>query len=179
VGKENIDASLGLAFSLALFERYQNNGLLHAELQHVPGIRGRCKGFLHLIEGSVVSCYIEDKHDQRHSISKDFLVRVDKEHGPFEWTLAAHPVPLSEHPKTITPLRTTQHSPIPKTIAPLDFEKLESWTLKQKLMLSSVYDLIDGVLNIDDIKSNSILPTEVTEEALRVLLFMKLIVIMA
>lgn len=177
MGKENIDASLGLAFSLALFERYRKNGLLYAELQHVPGIRGRCKGFLHLIEGNVVTCYIEDKHDQRHSISKNFLVRVDKEHGPFEWTLASGPAPLSTHPQATIALRATQHAPVPKTIAPLDFEKLESWTAKQKLMLSSVYDLIDGVLNIDDIKSNSILPAEVTEEALRLLLSMKLIVI--
>jgi hypothetical protein len=177
VGKENIDASLGLAFSLALFERYRKNGLLHAELQHVAGIRGRCNGFLHLIEGIVVTCYIEDKHDRRHSVSKDFLVRVDKEHGPFEWILAASPIPLSIHQRTTMPLNTMQHAPIPKAIAPLDLEKLESWTPRQKLMLSSVYDLIDGVLNIDDIKSNSILPAEVTEEALRVLLSMKLIII--
>jgi hypothetical protein len=178
VGKENIDASLGLEFSLALFERYRKNGLLHAELQHVPGIRGRCKGFLHLSEGTVVKCYIEDRHGQHHSTSKETLVRVDREHGPFEWALSSNPAPLSQHQTTDgIPLRTIQYSPVPETIAPLDLKRLESWTTRQKLMLSIVYDLIDGTRNIEEIKSNSLLPAEVAEEALRVLLSMKLIVI--
>src|SRR5437016_6865790 len=52
VGNDWIDASLGLAFSLPLFEQYRKNGLLQAELHHVPGVRGRCKGYLHLVERS-------------------------------------------------------------------------------------------------------------------------------
>lgn len=177
MGKDSIDASLGLDFSLALFERYRKNGLLHANLHHVPGIRGRCKGFLHLIEGKVATCYVEDDHGQRLSISKETLARVDSERGPFEWTLSPLPIPPSINPRTDLPPRPTQNSPVPKTVAPLNMDRLESWTSKQKLMLSMVYDLIDGNTSIDKIKSISPLPTEVTEEALRVLLSMKLITI--
>lgn len=177
MGKENIDASLGLAFSLALFERYRKNGLLHTEVHHVPGIRGRCKGFLHLVEGKVVACYIEDREGRRYSSSSDILIKVDSEHGPFEWTLSPHPTPPSSNPRTAIPPRPIPNSPVPKTIAPLDLDRLEGWTPRQKLMLSIVYDLIDGTANIEEIKSNSPLPPTVTEEALRVLLSMKLIVI--
>jgi len=45
VDKEGIDASLGLKFSLELFKQYKQNGILHAELPRVPGIRGRCKPY--------------------------------------------------------------------------------------------------------------------------------------
>ncbi|GHO86319.1 hypothetical protein [Dictyobacter formicarum] len=177
MGKENIDASLGLAFSLALFERYRKNGLLHAEVHHVPGIRGRCKGFLHLVEGKVVACYIEDREGRRHSSSSDTLIKVDSEHGPFEWTLSPQPAQPSSNPRIPVPPRSILNSPVPKTIAPLDLDRLEGWTSRHKLMLSIVYDLIDGTANIEEIKSKSPLPPAVTEEALRVLLTMKAIAI--
>ncbi|WP_151758568.1 hypothetical protein [Dictyobacter vulcani] len=176
MGKDSIDASLGLLFSLALFERYRKNGLLHAEMHHVPGIRGRCKGFLHLVEGKVVACYVEDREGRRHATDKDILTRVDSERGPFEWTLSPNPAPPSANPRADIPVRPTQNSPVPKTIAPLNLDRLEGWTSRQKLMLSIVYDLIDGVTNIEEIKSHSPLPPAVTEEALRVLLSMKIIV---
>ncbi|GCE08813.1 hypothetical protein [Dictyobacter aurantiacus] len=178
MGKEHIDASLGLAFSLALFEKYRKNGLLHAEVHHVPGIRGRCKGFLHLVEGKVVACYIEDKEGRRHTSSSTILIKLDSERGPFEWMLSPHPAPPSLDPRTAIPARPIPNSPVPKTIAPLDLDGLEGWTSKQKLMLSIVYGLINGAANIEEIKSKSPLPPSVTEEALRVLLAMKLIVIL-
>ncbi|GCE30764.1 hypothetical protein KDA_62480 [Dictyobacter alpinus] len=178
MGKDNIDASLGLEFSLALFERYRKNGLLQAEIQHVPGIRGRCKGFLHLVEGKIITCYIEDKEGRRHTTDQGLLIRVDSERGPFEWTLSPNPAPPAANPNIVIPMRPTPNSPIPKTIAPLNLEMLEGWTSRQKLMLSIVYDLIDGVISIEEIKSKSPLAPAVTEEALRVLLSMKQIIIL-
>jgi len=177
VGKENIDASLGLAFSLALFEKYRKNGLLHTEVHHVPGIRGRCKGFLHLVEGKVVACYIEDREGHRYTSSTEILIKVDSEHGPFEWMLSPHPAPPSSNPRTAIPPRPMPNAPVPRTIIQLNLDGLEGWTSKQKLMLSIVYDLVDGTANIEEIKSNSPLAPAVTEEALRVLLAMKVIVI--
>lgn len=177
MGKEHIDASLGLAFSLALFEKYRKNGLLHTEVHHVPGIRGRCKGFLHLVEGKVVACYIEDREGRRHASSTDILIKVDSEHGPFEWMLSPHPAPPSPNPRAAIPPRPMPNSPVPRVIAQLNLDGLEGWTSKQKLMLSIVYDLVDGTTNIEEIKSNSPLAPAVTEEALRVLLAMKVIVI--
>jgi hypothetical protein len=178
VGRDNIDASLGLAFSLALFERYRRSGVLQAEIHHVPGHRGRCKGFLHLIEGKVVTCFIEDKKAQRHPISKEILIRTDSDRGPFEWILTPYPAPPSAHPKAEVTLRSTQGPPIPRRIAIPDLDKLEGWTTRQKMMLSIVFDLIDGQLDIEAIKARSPLPPDTTEEALRVLMAMKVIIIL-
>ncbi|GCF09454.1 hypothetical protein [Dictyobacter arantiisoli] len=179
--KENIDASLGLEFSLTLFEQYRKNGLLYAEVHHMPGIRGRCRAFLYLVEGKVIQCYIEDKQGIRHRTNKGILTRVDNERGPFEWTLVQNPSPPSlpsPHPETAIPLYSAQNTPIPKVVSPLNLEWLEGWSYQQKLLLSVVYDLIDGVTNIEGIKSKAPLPAEVTEEALRVLLTMKFIIIL-
>jgi hypothetical protein len=177
VGEDKIDASLGLAFSLVLFERYRKNGLLQAELHHVPGLPGRCKGYLHLVEGKVVACYIEDKQGRRHAISKDTLSQLDNERGPFEWSLTPLPSPPSPSPQIKIFSRPMQSSPTPRCIVPLPLEKLDGWTYSQKMMLSIVFDAIDGQRTIEDIKANTPLPPSVVEEALRVLLALQVITI--
>lgn len=178
MGTENIDASLGLALSLTLFEQYRKNGLLQAEIHHVPGYRGRCKGFLHLVEGKVVACYIEDKNNRRHPISKEILVKVDNERGPFEWTLTPLPAPPSLQPRSGIPLNPTKNAPVPARIATLNLDRLEGWSQHHKMMLSMVYELVDGQHDIEVIKSKASLPADVTEEALRVLLALKAITIL-
>jgi hypothetical protein len=46
------------------------------------------------------------------------------------------------------------------------------------MMLSMVYELVDGQHDIEVIKSKASLPADVTEEALRVLLALKVITIL-
>lgn len=175
MGTENIDASLGLALSLTLFEWYRRNGLLQAEIHHVPGYRGRCNGFLHLVEGKVVACYLEDKNNRRHPISKEILIKVDNERGPFEWTLTPLPAPPSLQPRSEIPHNPTKYASIPTRIATLNLDRLEGWSRHHKMMLSMVYELVNGQHNIEEIKSKASLPVNVTEEALRVLLSLKVI----
>lgn len=180
MGNDWIDASLGLTFSLPLFERYRKNGLLQAELHHVPGIRGRCKGYLHLVEGKVVSCHIEDLHGQRHQVNIAMLIQLDNERGPFEWVLVPSPAPPRSSPRDLPPPSSTGpalNSPIPQKIGPLDLEKLEGWNHRQKTMLSIVFDAVDGQRSIEDIKTDVPLPPNVVEEALRILLALKAIII--
>lgn len=175
--KDRIDASLGLAFSLALFEQYQKSGLLQAELQRVPGFRGRCKGCLQLVEGKVVTCYLEDMQGRRHTASKELLTRLDSEKGPFEWTLTPLP-PLPPSLPVTPPVKSPRpksNSPIPGRIAILDLEKLEGWTYKQKTMLSLVFDAVDGRHTVEEIKANVPLPPAIVEEALRILVVLKVI----
>jgi len=180
VGNDWIDASLGLTFSLPLFERYRKNGLLQAELHHVPGIRGRCKGYLHLVEGKVVSCQLEDRQGQRHQVNVAMLIQLDNERGPFEWVLIPSPAPPQPVPRNLPSPGSTEpvlNSPIPQKIGPLDLEKLEGWTHRQKMMLSIVFDVVDGQRSIEDIKTDVPLPPNVVEEALRILLALKTIII--
>lgn len=175
MGKDHLDASLGLAFSVAVFEKYRKNGLLQAELSHVPGLRGRCKAYLQLTEGKVTSCHVEDKSGKRHPIDKNTLIRLDNERGPFEWMLVPLPAPpLSTSGMNIS-LRQEVNSPTPVTIAHLNLQMLEGWTFKQQLMLSAVYEAIDGQRNIEEIKKEVPLSPQDTEEILRVLLALKVI----
>ncbi|GHP00964.1 hypothetical protein KSF_110110 [Reticulibacter mediterranei] len=180
MGNDWIDASLGLTFSLPLFERYRKNGLLQAELHHVPGIRGRCKGYLHLVEGKVILCQLEDKQGQRHQVNVAMLIQLDNERGPFEWVLIPSPPPPQPVPRNLpspSSMEPVLNSPIPQKIGSLDLEKLEGWTHRQKMMLSIVFDVVDGQRSIEDIKTDVPLPPNVVEEALRILLALKAIII--
>ena len=178
--KDQIDASLGLAFSLTVFERYRKSGLLQADLHGVPGVRGRCRGHVHLVEGKVVACYLKNMGGQRQPVSMDMLIRWDSKKGPFEWSLTPLPPPPQAHelaiPGEAAP-RSPGSSPIPKRIALLDVEKLEGWTHRQKRMLSLVFDVIDGQRTVEVILTDTPLPPTVVEEALRILLAMKVIII--
>jgi hypothetical protein len=176
VGRDKIDASLGLAFSLALFGQYRRNGLLQAELHHVPGVRGRCRGYLHLVDGKVVSCYIDDRLGQRHTVSQDMLSRLDSTRGPFEWAL----MPLAASSSSSSRREGLSHpgnSPIPTRIASLNLGELDGRIYFPKTMLSIVFNAIDGQQTIEDIKATIPLPPSMVEEALRVLLALEVIVI--
>jgi hypothetical protein len=56
---EPLDMSVGLEFSLPMLERYQRNGLLQAEIRHVPGIKGPCLASIQLVQGKITSCFVE------------------------------------------------------------------------------------------------------------------------
>lgn len=171
MGKELFDASVGLAFSLAAFEKYQKSGLLQAELHHVPGISGRCKGYLHVTRGKVGSCYIESKDGQHHAVSSRILIQLDDERGPFAWTLVDSPA-LTEH-ETVLPQRapsaSTPTSSTPKIVALLNLEELHGWALVHKQVLLQVYQAINGQRNVEEVKRMLPLPPYITEEALHVL----------
>jgi hypothetical protein len=172
-----LDVGVGLEFSLSILERYQRNGQLQAELHHVPGIKGRCMGYLQLVKGKVTSCSIE-KNGQRQLIGKDILIHVDNERGPFEWKLISHPESPSLTPSMKMPVQE-MHSPVPRKTASLEkeLERLTGWTSTQKYMLSAVYDAIDGRRSIDEIKREVPFAPAGTNEALRILLALKVIII--
>jgi hypothetical protein len=177
--KDTFDASAGLAFNLALFERYRKNGQLQAEVHHVPGIRGRGIAYVHLVQGKVVSCTIETQKGEQQQILKESLIRADTARGPFEWKFTAVPAPPSVHPQTSIPIPPTHIAPLPRIVAPLNLTELAGWTEQHKLLLSTVYQAIDGQRNIEQIKKRVSLPPNVVEEALRILLTLKVIVIVS
>ncbi|WP_245994373.1 hypothetical protein [Tengunoibacter tsumagoiensis] len=120
------------------------------------------------MEGKVVSCTVEDKQGQRFQINKEVLTRLDSEKGPFEWTL----VSSSSTPSAV---RSEPASPHLRRVAPLELEKLDGWSYRHKMMLSLVFELIDGHRTIDDVKAAAPLPTNVIEEAIQILLAMNVI----
>lgn len=182
MSNDDIDASLGLTFSLELFKRYRKNGILQAEISRFPGLRGSCNAFLHLVDGEIISIYLEDKQKQRYSSDRETLCRLDREKGPFEWTLIPSPMlppqlsPASQtQPQELSPTLkpfsfTAQRSPIPKIIAVFPHDLLNSWTPQQKDALYTVLMLINGERTIEDIKSTAHLPLDLVDELLRILL---------
>ena len=175
MGSNRFDASVGLAFSLSAFEMYRKNGLLQAELRHVPGIHGRCKGYLQLVGGKVVLCYIEDKDGHRHATQASKLIQLDNERGPFDWALTLPSTPFSKTPQAAPSPRPGPHSFTPRIVGLLELEKLQDWPPTHKQILFQVYQAIDGQKNIENIKQALPFPPYVTEEALHVLSMLKII----
>lgn len=188
---DGIDASLGLTFSLELFKRYRQNGVLQAELPRMPGIRGRCNAFLHLVNGEIISVYLEDKQKQRYSSDKETLCRLDREKGPFEWILVPQSTTFDqsqpgerpqspEQPSFADPhARSAPRSPIPRLVSGLTPDRFSGWVSPQKDALYVVLTTINGVRTIEDIKGVVPLPSDAVDELLRILLEMNVITISA
>jgi hypothetical protein len=167
MSKEPLDASVGLAFSLSLFERYRKSGRLQAELHHVPGIRGTCTAYLELVEGKLTTCIVKDSNGQSRPIEKAVLIRVDNERGPFEWKLQP---PQGQPPSSPSKQGVSQVDLlIPRAIAPLNLEMMKGWTPHHKLILSTVYNAINGQRTIGEIKQKIPVQANDIEEALRLL----------
>lgn len=197
--KEGIDFSIGLALSLELLERYKQNGTLHAELRHVPGVRGNCHVWLQLIDGKAMFCFIETSDERRQEIALEVLLRLDASKGPFAWTLLqqslvqesprptpASPIPPPSASPPIPPQPpVTEFSPrvaqgypafpVFRQIAPFNPLQLSTWSARDKMILRSIFLLVDGRRSSEEIKAMLSISPEVVEEALRILQSMKVI----
>jgi hypothetical protein len=178
MSKDGIDASVGLAFSLKLFHHYRGSGILQAKVHRVPGVQGQGMAYLHLTQGTVVACYIDDLRGQRYHFAPDVLCRIDKEKGPFEWTFQTLPLPQApdaaspETPQpqpTLTSPSSFSDTCIPKVVASLSWEPLNHWTLAQKQILYTIWRFIDGKRSIREIKASVALSPEVVNEVMRTL----------
>jgi hypothetical protein len=176
VSNGNIDASVDLAFSLKVCAVYRQNGLLQATVHHVPGIKGNCKATIQLQQGNVVACFLEDSKGQRRLTTKEVLIRVDDEKGPFEWTLlpqataltATPPVKSRPERRAVVPKRFVQH---------LDMRLLQTFLPWQKSLLFTVFTAVDGQRTIEEIQAVTQVPPAKVAEALRVLASLRLVVI--
>lgn len=187
-----MDASVGLTFSLRLFQRYRRNGILQAKIRHIPGIQGACIAYIQMTAGSVTACYLENKQGQRLPFSIDDLCRLDQERGPFEWVFQQQAAPARSHPTAAPSMPAEQPltsppaaSPaqdaisIPKVIAQPRWEQFNHWTLEQKLLLQDVWQNIDGKRSIRDIKANLPYAPQVVDDLIQILLTLRLIVLVS
>jgi hypothetical protein len=193
MNKDSIDASIGLRFTLELLKRYRESGLLQATISRLPGISGKCQISITVIRGEVVSCLAKDQKGQRYTVHIQVLLKLDKDRGPFEWTL----LPLAQveklvfTPQQISPFLPRQpgqnnihpnklsDSSIPHVIADFDFKRFKSWDPKPQKALFILYSLVDGKRTIKDIKQVFPLPSQLVEEGLHVLLSINAIAILA
>ena len=180
MSKDRIDASVGLTFSLNLFHRYRGSGILQAKIQHVPGIQGHGVAYVHLTQGVIIACYIDDKRGKRHHLAPNVLCLIDSEKGPFEWTFQPLPLPqtsVAQEAPTAVPsaLSTLSDSCIPTVIAPLYWEPLSNWTLEQKHMLYDIWRMIDGKRTLREIKAQVAHSPEIVNEVLHTLIALHVI----
>ena len=185
MSKDGIDASLGLSFSLELFKRYQKNGVLQAELPRMPGLRGRCTAYLHLVDGLVVTAYVEDKQGLRYSSDKATLCRLDNEKGPYEWTLISTSATFNQSghaeqaqaPPPHQLASSLRRTSIPRVVSPLPWERLGDWTQQQRDALYVVFSNINGMRTVENITDTVYLPADLVEELLLILLELNVIMI--
>lgn len=180
---ESFDASVGLAFSLKVFETYHKSGTLSAEIRSLPGIRGKCTAYLELIQGKIVSCYLIDKTGEHHSGDLQLLMQLDGEKGPFDWAFRSSPEQISKPPIARVlahqaPAQTKALSPIPKPLVSyLDPTQLQQWTSQQRNCIDAVFSMVNGQNSINEIKKRISLPPTAVDETIRILLFLKAIVL--
>jgi hypothetical protein len=181
-----MDASVGLTFSLQLFQRYRRSGVLQAKVRHIPGIKGACTAYVHLTAGSVTTCYLENKDGQHLSFSLEKLCQIDHERGPFHWTFQPqHPVSGSQIPvsPSAQPLTSTSSLSaeldafIPKAVAPLRWEQFKDWTPEQRLLLQYVWKSINGKRTIQEMKASLPYPPQMVNDILQILLTWRIIVL--
>lgn len=177
MNENNIDASIGLTFSLGIFKRYRRNGMLQAELPRAPGIRGRCTAFIRLVEGEVSSVHLEDKQGGRYSTDKETLCRFDKEKGPFEWIFK--PLSTASDQPHFTEIAQSpfpaQRNSVLRVISELVPDRLQGWTPQQVDTLYMVLVAIDGKRTIEEVKLAVPLPSDLIDELLRILFELNII----
>jgi hypothetical protein len=192
VDNNEIDASLGLMFSLELFATYKQSGLLQAEMRFIPRLLGRGIACLQLVDGIVVSAYVEDSDKRRYPVSKEMLIQIDNEKGPFAWRLSAEVAPASapvtpsdsQNNQSVpqrpsVPLPSLPDTAVPAIVRPFEWEQWRNWNPQQQQILYTVWRTIDGKKTIRDIKAqtSSFFPAATVEEALQIFLKLKLVVI--
>ncbi|MBE3560040.1 MAG: hypothetical protein IMW89_12550 [Ktedonobacteraceae bacterium] len=184
-----IDASLGLAIVLNTLQRYQKQGMLQAEIVHVPGIRGRCQCYIFLTGGKITSCSVEDATGRRFPITIDTIINIDEKKGPFAWVfrpqLQSRPRLQSQPPRpqqvaggpdhllkaqSPAPLVPDEIIPVP-LVQTLDLDRFTSLTYNQRLILGWLFSMIDGSRTVADIKA--MLPRLHGSDVEKGLLFLK------
>ena len=179
---EAFDASVGLAFSLKAFETYYKSGTLSAEIRSIPGIRGKCKAYLELSQGKIAACYLIDRQGQRHPASPQILIQLDAEKGPFGWIFQASsaqlsPASASEQVYQV-PTPTKSLSLIPQPLVRyLDSGLLQQWTPQQQRYIYMIFSMVNGQSSIDEIRRQTSLSPNIVDEVIRILLFLRIIVL--
>lgn len=177
---DGIDASIGLTFSLELFKRYQKSGVLQAEIPRMPGVHGRCIAYLHLVDGLVVSVYVEDHKGRRYSSDKETLCHLDDERGPYEWVLRPQSIQSGTSNQTqpsSPPRPALKPTSIPRVVSAFPWDRLNGWTPQQRDALYIVLTSINGTRTLENIADMVRLPLNLVEELMRILLDLNVITI--
>jgi hypothetical protein len=133
----------------------QSTGNLYAEVQHIPGIKGRCQVFLRLERGLIQTCLLKNEHGAEVGYGETAIKLIQNQ--VLEWHYQeekaqsqALPTVSPYVPKELPPRflpAPTARSPIPMRRYIVPQSNFLSWPR----LYRSVYSLIDGKTSIDEI----------------------------
>lgn len=195
---KGIDASLGLDVVLMTLQRLRKNGILQAQISHIPGIAGQGRCLIEVVAGKVTSCIVEDAAGNRHTVSIDVVIATNTKRGPFAWTFHPRTPQQPQQPQRPLP-DITQASPavrvpqppqppqqwspqpyipvISGTTIPVPLRRASdlvlpnNLTANERVILGWIFSLIDGQRTVADI--TIMLPRLRFEDVRSGLLFLK------
>jgi len=134
-----------LDLSTLLLMLGQSTGDLHAILQNVPKVRGRCQVFLRLEKGSLLACSI--KNDRGNEIiSGDAAIKLIQ-NTVLEWRYTEDR-PQTNPTMAVAPRQQSafiSSASIPQRTYPIPQSEFMSWPR----LYRAVYSLVDGKSSVD------------------------------
>ncbi|HEY1351794.1 MAG TPA: hypothetical protein VGF67_19405 [Ktedonobacteraceae bacterium] len=183
----SIDASIiGLRPTLQLLQQYYQSGILQADIRSAFHMQGPYIAYIEILEGNIVSCYLQNRAKQYEPTEIEVLLRLDATEGPFAWRLYPQeqkqlpgPGALEPAPAQAQPAPQQQLTPytVPRRLAPLDLSWLTTWSPQQKRTLRMVYAMIDGQRTVAAIERSTPIPNVDVQKALVILIAMHIITI--
>ena len=156
---------LDLAALLQMLQEFQQNAILHTEIESIPNARGRFQVQVSLFEGKVSSCLIRDRSGNTllaNSDALDWLQRL----GTLNWTLTLQqsgPAAPAQNSPLLSPSVPRPSIPIPRRIAHVTQEQMSQWSRKHR----AVFVLVDGRKSVEQIAGLLSLPVKEVEKVLR------------
>ena len=154
---------LDLNTLLLMLER--STGSLYAEIQHIPGTKGRCQIFVRLERGVIKSCSLTNERGsemasgeaatkliQNQVLEWQYTESLDRStsfqetsHTLSQQLPAYRPAVPMLPPPVRQPLVPVPRSPIPRRTYPVPQHEFMLWSR----LYRSVYSLIDGIVSVD------------------------------
>ncbi len=154
---------LDIAALLQMLQEFQQNAILHTEIESIPNTRGRFQVQVSLFEGKVSSCFIKDHSGQILLANNNALDWLQRQ-GTLNWTLTLQqPATPAQNAPLLQPSVPRIFIPIPRRLAQVTQEQISLWPRKHR----AVFVLVDGRKNTEQIAGLLSLPVKEVEKVLR------------
>ena len=155
-----------------LIDFLQGQSAMLSTTVDLPDVQGPCKGYLFLREGTIIECLIQSpderlllKGQQAYralNTKTQWQVRIDRN---IELVLRSM-LGLQEPQRMAYTAPPSLNAYMPRVMEPLEPYLLKGYTAKQRLMLRTVYAMVNGERTIEQIKAQLSLSPDAVDDAL-------------
>jgi hypothetical protein len=156
-----------------LLDYLQGQSAILSTSVNVPALREPCRGVIFLKEGTVLECLIQTPSGMILASGADAYATL---RARDQWQVRIQPDVEHVLHSLIQPSLPEASSPAPpafsqapRQLRPLDAHLLNSFTMKQRLVLRLVFTMVNGERTVEQIKAQLNLSPAVVEEALTTL----------